>query len=63
MESMTLYELEQKIKMAREAGADDNTPVELSIRTYNGDGHIGAGLDNATLDRNCGRRYIKLEGR
>lgn len=50
MNTMTLHELEEKLKRMREQGADDYTHVVISLYRDSGDIAVG----NARLERGLG---------
>ena len=60
--NMTLIELEQKIVRMREQGADNNTPIQLTIGMTTIDREINGDLKDVKCVQLSGQRYIELRG-
>ena len=59
---MTLIELEQKIVRMREQGANNNTPISVSLETDRSDGIISGDLKSVKRVMAWGQWYIELRG-
>lgn len=59
MDTVTMIELEEKLRRMREQGADDNTPVEV---VYGGESRRLREVRARVQGGNQGRRVVELRG-
>lgn len=62
MEPVTLYELEQKLKTMREQGADNSTPIQITLYLRNSEHTYTGDVGQVKCAWRHGRRYVELEG-